>query len=141
MAGVLEMIPQPRIGGGSGTALLHCWIEACGDVVVVHVEGEVDLSTAPWLEDTVACAFQKGDGVIVDLARVSYLDGSGLAVLQRAAESHAAHLAVAWPSPRVRRLFDIVHLTEMIPLVGSLEAGRRYLQLTSKAIGARHANT
>lgn len=126
--GALRMIRQAPIRGGSGTTLLHCWIETIPEAVVVHVEGEVDISTAPWLADTIANAFQQGRGVIVDLSDVNYLDGSGLAVLQRAAESHLTHLAVTGSSPQVRRLFDIVHLNDVIPLVGSLEAGREYLR-------------
>ncbi|HLW47898.1 MAG TPA: STAS domain-containing protein [bacterium] len=121
------MVRQPLIAGGSGTPLLRCRVEAMPDAVVVRVEGEVDLATAPRLADSIADAFRRGPCVIVDLAGVTYLDGSGVAVLERAAESHLARLAVAGPRLQVRRLFDLLHLAEVVPLVASLEAGREYL--------------
>jgi anti-sigma B factor antagonist len=126
--GVLRLVPQPHIGGGNGTTPLHCWVEPIAEAVVVHVEGEVDLSTAPWFAETIAYAFRQNRSVIVDLSAVSYLDGSGIAVLKRAAESHLAHIAVSGSPPQIRRLFDIVQLSDVIPFVASLEAGRAYLR-------------
>jgi anti-sigma B factor antagonist len=126
--GGYRMVRRPRISGGSGKTLLHCWIEPISEASVVHVEGEVDLSTAPWLADTIASAFEQGRSVIVDLSAVSYLDGSGISVLKHAAEAHASQLAVAGSKPQIRRLLEIVHVTDVIPLVASLDAGREYLR-------------
>ena len=111
------MIPQPRIEGGSGSTAFRCWTETRRKAIVVHVEGEVDLATAPDLADVIAAAFRHRPWVIVDLARVSYMDGSGIRVLRRAAEANVAHLAVTGSSPSLRRLFDMVHLPDVISLL------------------------
>jgi anti-sigma B factor antagonist len=54
-------------------------VGGAGDRVVIAVSGEVDLASAPQLEQ---CLLAHGDGdVTVDLARVSFLDSSGLHAL------------------------------------------------------------
>lgn len=115
-------------GGGTMITTIHCWLETLSDATVVHVEGEVDLSTAPDFARAVATAFLWCSRVIVDLARVTYIDGSGLGILKRAAEANRTRLAVAGPAPHVRRLFDVVELTGVVPVVASLEAGREYFR-------------
>lgn len=109
-------------------AALHCWLEATPEAVVVHVEGEVDLATSPRLANAIAAAFARGPRVIVDLSDVHYIDGSGLGILKRAGEANAARMAVAGSGPHVRRLFDIVELSGVVPIVASLEAGRAYFR-------------
>lgn len=50
--------------------------------VVLHVRGEVDLSTAGELEEAVATALAAGpSALVVDLTEVSFLDSAGLGVL------------------------------------------------------------
>jgi anti-sigma B factor antagonist len=62
-----------------GDAGLALEVGGTGDRVVVAVSGEVDLATAPQLEE---CLLAHADrDVTVDLARVSFLDSSGLHAL------------------------------------------------------------
>jgi anti-anti-sigma factor len=127
-AGSPRMVARPRMAGAAGVEALHCWLETLSDATVVHVEGEVDLATAPDFARAVATAFLWCSRVIVDLARVTYIDGSGLGILKRAAEANGARLAVAGAVPHVRRLFDVIELTGVVPVVASLEAGREYFR-------------
>jgi anti-sigma B factor antagonist len=120
--GVLPMVRRPPIEGGSDRQALHCWMEAAPEAILVHVAGDVDLATAPYLANAIAAAFWQGPRVIIDLADVVYIDGSGIHVLTRAAESDKACLAVAGLRPHVRRLFEIMQLTDVVPLVDSMEA-------------------
>ena len=56
--------------------------EPAGDAVVVHVTGELDLSTAEVAEAELGQAVGSGAlAVIVDLDRVSFLGSTGLRVL------------------------------------------------------------
>lgn len=126
--GSLRMIERPHIEGGSGRGALHCWLETVPGAVVVHADGEVDLATSPDFADAIATAFDWSPRVIINLAGVSYIDGSGLGILKRAGEANAARLAVVGSSPHVRRLFDIVELTGAVPVVATLEAGREYFR-------------
>lgn len=124
--GSLRMVRRHRIAGAADGAPLYCWLETRSDATVVHVEGEVDIATAPRFADAVATAFLWSPRVIVDLAGVTYIDGAGLGVLKRAGEANPARLAVAGPRPHVRRLLDILELTALISVVGSLAAGQAY---------------
>ncbi|MFD0888143.1 STAS domain-containing protein, partial [Streptosporangium algeriense] len=55
---------------------------AVGDAVVVAVEGELDLFTAPFLRDEVRDAIKlDGSRLILDLTALSFMDSSGLSVL------------------------------------------------------------
>jgi anti-anti-sigma factor len=124
--GSLRMVRRHRIAGAASAAPLYCWLETLSEATVVHVEGEVDIATAPRFADAVAAAFLWCPRVIIDLAGVTYIDGSGLGILKRAGEANPARLAVAGPRPHVRRLFDVLELTTVIPVVGSLAAGQAY---------------
>lgn len=61
---------------------VHSRLEA--DVQVVVVEGEVDLETSPQLRKVLMGAVSKGNGTIVDLSGVPYMDSSGIACLVEA---------------------------------------------------------
>ena len=78
-----------------------------GDVVVVVVEGEVDLVTAPALQkelDSIA----PGTSVVIDLCETPFMDSSGLRVLlaARQALDERVHIACV-PGGPVQRLFEV----------------------------------
>lgn len=56
--------------------------DTSGDVPVLAVKGEIDVSTAPELRDRLVQANQKGaTTVVVDLSEVTFLDSTALGVL------------------------------------------------------------
>jgi stage II sporulation protein AA (anti-sigma F factor antagonist) len=84
------------------------------DRLTVRVAGEVDLDTA----DQLAAGLDACHGrVVVDLAGVTFIDSSGLGTLVRARNrlaSEGGGLFVQDPSERVRRLFELTGLTELL---------------------------
>jgi anti-anti-sigma factor len=52
-----------------------------GGRVVVFIRGELDLATAPELENVVTDALDAGHDVVVDLRELEFMDSSGLRVL------------------------------------------------------------
>ncbi len=53
-----------------------------GDRLVVHVAGDIDVSTAPRLRDELSRAIAEGHNeLVVDLTEVPFLDSTGLGVL------------------------------------------------------------
>jgi anti-anti-sigma factor len=84
------------------------------DGVTVRIAGEVDLDTAEQL----AAGLEACHGtVVVDLAGVTFIDSSGLGTLVRARNrltSEGGGLLVAEPTERVRRLFELTGLTELL---------------------------
>src|SRR5919112_4875301 len=55
--------------------------ETAGDVVVVVVEGEHDIYTAPTLRERLDEALGRGGGIVVDLTRAPFVDSSVLGAL------------------------------------------------------------
>jgi anti-sigma B factor antagonist len=97
-------------------------VERQPSAVVVHIAGEVDLTTAP----TLAAKLREvvaGDGsaprVVVDLARVTFLDMSGLTALMessRVVERAGGCLVLAHPTRLVQRLLQITGLEDALPV-------------------------
>src|SRR5688572_23263251 len=58
-------------------------VAATNGVLQLEVDGEIDLSSAPGLLDSVLCAALASDHrqVVIDLHRVSFIDSSGLAAI------------------------------------------------------------
>jgi anti-sigma B factor antagonist len=57
-------------------------LDGLGDTVVLGVVGEVDLVTAPVLEESISTAFDRNpDMVVVDLSEVSFLASVGMSIL------------------------------------------------------------
>ncbi len=81
-----------------------------GKVIVVALEGDVDLSSSPDARKVLLECVRKGRPVIVDMAGVSYIDSSGVASLveslqgARKAGCEFALAAVSEPALRVLRL-------------------------------------
>jgi anti-sigma B factor antagonist len=99
----------------------HIGVEAEGEVVVLVLLGEHDLSTAPDVRAAVDEAVGSGRDVIVDLAQTEFIDSSILGVLvsgYRSAtaepESHRSFAVVARPDGPVTRLFELVAISDLI---------------------------
>jgi len=99
-----------------------------GDMLLVRVEGEVDMSSAPRLLDALNAVSDAVRLVIIDLTHVSFLDSSGLNTLVRAQRQLAPRgiaLRIVSPSDRVvRRVFEIAHLEDELTLVETVVDAR-----------------
>jgi anti-sigma B factor antagonist len=91
---------------------------AVGDAVVVAVEGELDLFTAPFLRDEVREAIKlDGSRLVLDLTALSFMDSSGLSVLieaWRLATSQGGGVALAAPQAPVARILRTTGLDRRI---------------------------
>jgi anti-anti-sigma factor len=89
------------------------------DTVVIVVRGEVDLATAPELDNAISRATESDAGtVVVDLQGVVFMDATGLGVLVRHAsrDENAERLRITPGPPQVQRLFDLSGLRTQLPL-------------------------
>ena len=80
------------------------------ELVIVAVEGEVDMSAAALFEESLTIAgATDATAIILDLDRVSFMDSAGVHVLLQfsISESNRDRLAVTRGSPQVRRLFEV----------------------------------
>jgi anti-sigma B factor antagonist len=95
-----------------------------GDDVVVSVQGDVDLATAPELEAALARALEgPAARLVVDLRGVEFLDSSGLSLLvrqDRAARGMARRLIVIKGPPQVHHVFEVTGLSEHLTMLDEL---------------------
>ena len=106
------------------------------DAPGLTVRGDLDLATAPALDEALADAIRESTGAfVVELYGVGFLDSSGLQVLMRARallgrEDRA--LAVVCPFGRVRRVFELSGVSDLFAFYPSREAALAALVPSSR---------
>jgi anti-sigma B factor antagonist len=94
--------------------------------VVVSVEGEVDVYTAPQLREQLIQLIDQGyHRVVVDLSQVEFLDSTGLGVLVgglRRSRGRDGDLALVCTEPRIMKVFQVTGLTKVFTIAPSIEA-------------------
>jgi anti-sigma B factor antagonist len=99
--------------------------DTAGDVIVVVVEGEHDIYTAPTLRERLEEALGRGGGIVVDLTAATFVDSSVLGALldarRRAIESSQGFVVCVGETvePGVQRILDITGLVPVLPVVRS----------------------
>jgi anti-sigma B factor antagonist len=102
--------------------------DAARDVVVVVVEGEHDIYTAPTLRERLDEAIARGGGIVVDLSGATFVDSSVLGALldvrRRAIEAGQGFVVCVGGSiePGVQRILDITGLVPVLPVITGREA-------------------
>jgi anti-anti-sigma factor len=112
-------------GEGLAEPLARVEREAGEGVVFAVLSGEIDLSNAAVVEEQIL-ATGPDDALAVDLANLTYLDSSGLAMLSRIAERLGADdrpMCVVVPvGVPTRRLFELVGLDDTLAVVVDRDA-------------------
>ncbi|MEV4313744.1 STAS domain-containing protein [Actinocrispum sp. NPDC049592] len=100
-------------------------------IAVVHVAGEVDMSSVEPLESAVRHELTaRPPGLVMDLLNVVFWGSSGLRVLIQArdqAESASTRLRVVATAPAVLRPLELSGLAELFDVRGSVSAAVRDL--------------
>lgn len=89
------------------------------NVVELHLEGEVDVYTAPHLKKKLYTLMKEGHSVVVSLEDVNYMDSTGLGVFIGAlkqANSGKGSIQLRSLQPRIQRLFEITGLKEVMDI-------------------------
>lgn len=98
---------------------------------VLLLEGEVDLYQSPELRVVLqAHAKAKTPALALDLTGVPYIDSSGLATIVeyvRSAQGFGGRIALMGLSVRVKTIFDLVRLGEILPIVATRDDARAAL--------------
>lgn len=116
--------------------------DAAGDVVVVVVEGEHDIYTAPTLRERLDEAIGRGGGIVVDLSGATFVDSSVLGALldarRRALEAHQGFVVCVGDSvePGVQRILDITGLVPVLPVVSGRDAAIDAVRTNPNGAGA-----
>ncbi len=93
--------------------------------VIVRVEGELDLTTAPLLDNTLAEAESScATTVLLDLDQVEFMDSTGLQVLLARVilNGNGKRFALTRGSPQVQHLFRVAGVIDRLPFAGPPDA-------------------
>ena len=111
--------------GSEVTALDTAVWQTGQESVIVVLNGDLDLATAPKLRQELAdLADCDAIDLVIDLANLEFIDSSGISVLVEALEhmrSRGGTLVVRNPNPMARKIFEITGLTEYLSVTGCAE--------------------
>jgi anti-sigma B factor antagonist len=93
---------------------------------VIPLEGEIDLHVSPRIAATLNAALKEQPRtLVVDLARVSYIDSSGLAVLietMQNVEKYGGKFALAGLQQNVKPIFEIARLDQVFRIFPNVDS-------------------
>lgn len=88
-----------------------------GEYVTIRASGEIDVATAPELEEQIVGHIERGSAVVLDLGGVTFIDSSGLRTLvngRQRAEDHSTRFTLAGRSAAVDRLLHVTGLDTVL---------------------------
>lgn len=103
---------------------LEIGVRGEGDATIIAPVGEIDLGGSPMLRQRLKAAFKPGGRIVVDLARVPYMDSSGLATLVEAmqtARKSGGSLVLCALTPRVKSIIEIGRLETVFKIVATTD--------------------
>jgi len=105
-----------------------------GQRPVLTVDGDLDLATAPQLTSVALALIENGAAdVIVDAQKIGFCDSSGLtAFVQIANRLENGRLAIAAPTPILRRVLELSGLLDAFVVVNSVPEALAALESTEK---------
>jgi anti-anti-sigma factor len=111
-----------------GCTVEEAWLssESRGDCAVITIHGDLDIVTSPQLDECLTAAQAAHSRIIIDLARVDFLDTSALAVIVghwKKAEAKGGALALAGARYRYTKTLWITGLADKLTLYGTVEEG------------------
>jgi anti-sigma B factor antagonist len=101
-------------------------------LVVVVVNGELDIHSAPGLGEALAPAADAGRHLIVDVAGLRFCDCAGLSRFLRTQERVRAaggSLHLAAPTASMRRLITVARMSDVLAIAGSVAEAIAMLDL------------
>ncbi len=88
-----------------------------GVVSIISVAGELDIATSPQLQSELDLVFADGaQHVVIDLTETDFVETTGLRILLKASRQTCGSLSILCPNPRVRRVFELTGVAELVVL-------------------------
>ncbi|MCJ7842198.1 anti-sigma factor antagonist [Lederbergia sp. NSJ-179] len=102
-------------------------VQEMESIISAKLAGEIDAYTAPKVREALLpLAEQSGIKIVVDLTDVHYMDSTGLGVfvgLFKTLKKYDGKLVLKGMSGRLKRLFDITGLTDVMDVNTEVEGG------------------
>jgi len=100
-------------------------------VAEVRLIGEIDVFASPEVKSALVAAIKDGQNLlVVDFARVSYIDSTGLGALVaalKAARDSGGSIAVVCKDPQIRRIFDVTGLVKVFGMFDDIASAKASL--------------
>ena len=94
-------------------------VDRRSECVVVRVEGELDMATAPELEAAVG-AVGSTPHIVIDLSGCSFLDSAGMRIIAKAVQE-VPRVSVVATDPGTLRALEITSVDTMVSVHTSVE--------------------
>jgi anti-sigma B factor antagonist len=101
-----------------------------GHCHVIVVEGDLDMTTAPALDEALD-ARPDGLPVVVDLTALTFIESAGLHVLLRERDLGLPAAIIRTPGSNIARVLDLVQVAKAIPLYGDVTEATKRLRAAS----------
>lgn len=100
-------------------------------IAEVRLIGEIDVFASPEVKSALVSAIKDGQNLlVVDFAKVSYIDSTGLGALVAAlkvARDGGGSIAVVCKDPQIRRIFDVTGLVKVFGMFGDVPSAKAAL--------------
>ncbi len=107
-------------------------IREMNDVTIFDIEGEIDLYNAPTLKDEIKKQIeQQRYNIIINLAKVSYIDSSGIGALISSLSNlkkYQGGLKIINVTGSVRKVFELTKLTSFFEIFNNEEEAIKSFQ-------------
>ena len=87
--------------------------------VVLVLEGRLDTTTAPKLQEALVPAFDESKEVVLDFLKLAYVSSAGLRVLlmgQKAAKANGASMTITGVSDEIMEVFDMTGFSSILDI-------------------------
>jgi len=99
-------------------------VEEHEEIIVLSLNGEVDLSCSPQAREQILKELKKGKKLLIDLSDVEYIDSSGVASLVegfQVARSNDQKFALVGVSKAAMQVLQMARLDKVFTIVDSIE--------------------
>ena len=89
------------------------------DKIQLDVEGRVDTTTAPELQNALLTAFQKSKNIVINFEKVAYISSAGLRALligQKTATSKGGSMTIVNANDSVKEVFEVTGFIDILTL-------------------------
>ncbi len=94
-------------------------------LMVCHIDGEIDINTAPDIKKAFDRLLSKKEPkIVINLTKVTYVDSSGLATLVEILKNMRAYggrMRLTNLSPKIKSLFEITKLERLFDIIAEEE--------------------
>jgi anti-sigma B factor antagonist len=115
-----------------------------GHGVVVAVNGELDLVSAPIVGSELEKAAQSLDLVAIDLTETTFIDSAGLHMLitaDRSLRERGGHLVIVGSPPQASRVMELTGMDERFDMVSDLSELERRISSSGELIHRAPSST